>query len=102
MLAAVSLALLPFVRFDFDPLNLKDPKAESVITARDLMKDPMTTPYTAEILAPSLRQADALADRLGEAAGGRAGDHRGELRPEPTRSRNWRFSAICSCCSGRP
>ena len=65
MLAAASFALLPFVSFDFDPLNLKDPKAESVITARDLMKDPMTTPYTAEILAPSLRQAEALADRLG-------------------------------------
>ncbi len=64
VLAAVSLALLPSVRFDFDPLNLKDPKAESVRTARDLMKDPMTTPYTAEILAPSLRVADALADRL--------------------------------------
>ncbi len=64
VLAAVSLALLPFVRFDFDPLNLKDPKAESVRTARDLMKDPMTTPYTAEVLAPSLREADALADRL--------------------------------------
>ena len=52
------------VRFDFDPLNLKDPKAESVMTARDLMKDPMTTPYTAEMLAPSLREAEALADRL--------------------------------------
>lgn len=65
VLAAVSFALLPFVRFDFDPLNLKDPTAESVVTARDLMKDPMTTPYTAEILAPSLSQAEALADRLG-------------------------------------
>jgi uncharacterized protein len=64
VLAAVSLALLPSVRFDFDPLNLKNPKAESVRTARDLMKDPMTTPYTAEILAPSLAEGDALAGRL--------------------------------------
>src|SRR3954454_19830059 len=64
VLAVASFALLPFVSFDFDPLNLKDPKAESVITARDLMNDSMTTPYTAEILAPSLRQAEALADRV--------------------------------------
>ena len=66
VLAAVCLALLPRVGFDFDPLDLKNPKSESVATARDLMKDPMTTPYTAEILAPSLGAAEALADRLGK------------------------------------
>ncbi len=64
VLAAACLALLPRVSFDFDPLNLKDPKSESVATARDLMKDPMTTPYTAEILAPSLGEAEGVADRL--------------------------------------
>jgi uncharacterized protein len=66
LLAAGSLALLPYIAFDFDPLNLKNPKAESVSTARDLMKDPMTTPYTAEILAPSLEDAKTLANRVGE------------------------------------
>jgi hopanoid biosynthesis associated RND transporter like protein HpnN len=65
-LAAICLALLPWLRFDFDPLNLKDPTSESVSTARDLMNDPMTTPYTAEILAPSLRAAEAIALRLGK------------------------------------
>ncbi len=64
VLAAAGLALLPLVSFDFDPLNLKDPKSESVATARDLMRDPMTTPYTAEILAPSLSEAERVADRL--------------------------------------
>lgn len=64
LLAAISLAMLPWLRFDFDPLNLKNPKSESVASARDLMNDPMTTPYTAEILAPSLRDAEALAERL--------------------------------------
>ncbi|HEV8678278.1 MAG TPA: MMPL family transporter, partial [Stellaceae bacterium] len=64
VLAAVCLALLPRVSFDFDPLNLKDPKSESVVTARDLMKDAMTTPYPAEIIAPSLSAAEAIADRL--------------------------------------
>src|SRR6266851_2487836 len=65
LLMAGSIALLPRVAFDFDPLNLKSPKSESVSTALDLMKDPMTSPYTAEILAPSLKDAEALADRLG-------------------------------------
>jgi len=66
LLAAVSIALLPQIAFDFDPLNLKNPNSESVSTARDLMKDPMTTPYTAEILAASLDDAKALAERVGE------------------------------------
>jgi hopanoid biosynthesis associated RND transporter like protein HpnN len=58
------LALLPFWRFDFDPLNLKDPKTESVSTLFDLMSDPSTTPYTIDILAPSIADADELAQRL--------------------------------------
>jgi uncharacterized protein len=66
VLAAVCLALLPALRFDFDPLNLKDPKSESVATARDLMNDPMTTPYTAKLLASSLDEAQAIADRLAQ------------------------------------
>jgi hopanoid biosynthesis associated RND transporter like protein HpnN len=65
-LAALCIALLPSIRFDFDPLNLKNSQSESVATARDLMNDPMTTPYTAEILAPSLSAAEAIADRLGK------------------------------------
>ena len=64
VLAVLCLALLPQVGFDFDPLNLKNPKSESVSTVRDLMKDPLTTPYPAEILAPSLAAAETIADRL--------------------------------------
>jgi uncharacterized protein len=64
LLAAVSIALLPRLSFDFDPLNLKSPLSESVSTARDLMRDPTTSPYTAEILAPSLPEAEALAASL--------------------------------------
>jgi hopanoid biosynthesis associated RND transporter like protein HpnN len=64
LLAVTGIALLPRISFDFDPLNLKDPKSESVAMARDLMQDPMTTPYTAEILAPSQGEAERVADRL--------------------------------------
>jgi len=64
LVAAICLVLLPHWRFDFDPLNLKDPKTESVATLFDLMSDPSTTPYTIDVLAPSLAAADALARRI--------------------------------------
>jgi hopanoid biosynthesis associated RND transporter like protein HpnN len=66
LLVAGSLALLPRVTFDFDPLDLKDPNSESMATVLDLVKDPQTTPYTIEIVAPSLAAATALGDRLGD------------------------------------
>jgi hopanoid biosynthesis associated RND transporter like protein HpnN len=64
LLALGSLALLPRLSFDFDPLNLKNPYSESVMTARDLMRDSTTTPYTAEVLAPSLAEAEQIADSV--------------------------------------
>jgi hopanoid biosynthesis associated RND transporter like protein HpnN len=62
--ALVSVALLPLVRFDFDPLNLKSPKVESMTTLRALAADPDRTPYAINVLAPSLVEAQALAQRL--------------------------------------
>ena len=62
--ALASLALLPFVRFDFDPLNLKSPKVESMTTLQALAADPDWTPYAINVLAPSLEQAEAMARRL--------------------------------------
>src|SRR6185503_7469887 len=54
------------LRFDFNPLHLKDPKAESVASMIDLMQDPLRTPYNIEILAPNIEAAQALAERLGK------------------------------------
>ncbi len=56
--------LVPWARFDFDPLNLKDRKTESVSTLFDLMADSRTSPYSATVLVPSLDAADALARRV--------------------------------------
>jgi hopanoid biosynthesis associated RND transporter like protein HpnN len=53
------------LRFDFNPLHLKDPKVESVASMVDLMRDPLRTPYNIEILAPNIEAAQALADKLG-------------------------------------
>jgi uncharacterized protein len=62
--AIVSVALLPLVRFDFDPLNLKSSTVESMTTLRALTADPDRTPYAINVLAPSSAEAQALAPRL--------------------------------------
>ena len=64
VVAVVCLLLMPLVRFDFNPLNLRSSHTESVSTALDLMREPETSPNTIDALAPSLAQAVALADRL--------------------------------------
>jgi hopanoid biosynthesis associated RND transporter like protein HpnN len=60
-----SIALLPLVRFDFNPLHLRNPKGEAMATLADLMRDPQRTPYTIDILRPSLAAADATAAQIG-------------------------------------
>jgi hopanoid biosynthesis associated RND transporter like protein HpnN len=62
--AVASAALLPMLRFDFDPLHLRNPQVESMVTLADLMADSNRTPNTIDILAPSLAEADALARRV--------------------------------------
>ena len=57
------------VRFDFDPLDLKDPHTESVSTLFDLMKDPDFNPYTIDILGPSLENAEQLANQIKQLRG---------------------------------
>lgn len=59
-----STALLPFVRFDFDPLNLKDADTESVRTLRDLMADGEASRYSIKFLAKNLAVAREQAERL--------------------------------------
>ena len=64
VLALAAAALLPHARFDFDPLNLKDPKSESVATLHDLMKGGQSGEYGIDILAPDPAAARLLAQRL--------------------------------------
>lgn len=58
------LPLLTQLRFDFNPLNLRSPKVESVATFLDLAKDPLTTPNVIDIVSPTLAAADALGEKL--------------------------------------
>ena len=62
--AFASLAALPFVRFDFNPLHLKSERVESMKTLRDLPSHPDWTPDTVNVLAPSLGAAEPLERRL--------------------------------------
>jgi uncharacterized protein len=62
--ALASLLALPRLDFDFDPLNLKDPQAESVVTFHLLQGDPATSPHVIDILAPSIEAADRIAGEL--------------------------------------
>ena len=62
----VSLALMAFVRFDSNPLDLRSPNVESVATLFDLMKNPITSPNTIDVPALSLTDADSVAARIAQ------------------------------------
>jgi hypothetical protein len=65
--ALVVLGGLPFLlnlRFDSNPMNLRDQSVESVATFLDLSKDPQTAPNKIEVLAPSLTAAEDMARRI--------------------------------------
>jgi hopanoid biosynthesis associated RND transporter like protein HpnN len=61
---AAGLPLLQRLQFDFNPINLRSDKVESVATFNDLMKDPATSPNTIDILTPSLADAEALGAKI--------------------------------------
>lgn len=58
------LPLLFNLRFDSNPMNLRDQRVESVATFLDLNRDAETSPMTLDVVAPSLAAARALAERL--------------------------------------
>jgi hopanoid biosynthesis associated RND transporter like protein HpnN len=58
------LPLLYFLHFDFNPMNLRNPKSESIATYLELRRDPATGASAIDILAPSLAVASEMADRL--------------------------------------
>lgn len=64
VLALLALGLMPFLRFDFNPLDLRSDKMESVSTLLDLMASPETSPNTIDVLAPNLKAADAKASQI--------------------------------------
>lgn len=64
VLALASAFALPYVRFDYNPLNLRDPNTESVQTYRDLLADSETSPWTASVLVKGEADVASLKARL--------------------------------------
>jgi hypothetical protein len=65
--ALVILAASPslyWLRFDFNPMNLRNPKVESVATFLQLQKDHVSGENDIEALEPSLTVADQIAAKL--------------------------------------
>ena len=58
-----AVAVAPGVRFDFDPLNLKDPETESVSTMLELLADEPRSGYAVSVLAETLEEARRIAQR---------------------------------------
>ncbi len=64
LLVLAGTPLLRHLPFDFNPVNLQNPNSASVMTYRELERNPETSGNDAEILAPSLDKADAAAKHL--------------------------------------
>jgi hopanoid biosynthesis associated RND transporter like protein HpnN len=63
-LTLVAIGLLTQVRFDFNPLNLRNPDSESVSTFRELLKTKTSSPMTLTVLADDGEEAKSVAQRL--------------------------------------
>jgi len=66
LVAIGGLPLLFYLQFDFNPINLRNPKVESIATFLDLRNDPNIGANSINVLKPSLPEAVAAAERLGK------------------------------------
>ena len=64
VIVAAGLPLLFWLRFDFNPMNLRSPKVESVATYLQLKSDPNNGINDISVLSPSLAAADQLVPKL--------------------------------------
>jgi hopanoid biosynthesis associated RND transporter like protein HpnN len=64
VLAVAAVAVSPWLVFDSDPLDTKNPNTEAMRTLRDLINNPLTNPYTIDVLTPDAGAAKALAEKL--------------------------------------
>ncbi len=64
LVVACASPALYWLKFDFNPLDLQNPKSEAISTYLELQKDRSTGANATQALAPSLQQANAVAERL--------------------------------------
>ena len=64
LLGVGALLLLPYVTFDNNPMNLRDPDSESVIAFKELLAQSRNSPWTLTVLAATREDATRYADSL--------------------------------------
>ena len=64
LLVVAGLPLLYFMKFDFNPINLRNPKAESIATFLDLRKDPNTGANAINVMTNSEADAKKIEAKL--------------------------------------
>jgi hopanoid biosynthesis associated RND transporter like protein HpnN len=64
VVVVAGLPLLYWLRFDFNPINLRSPKTEAVSTYLSLKNDPEAGTNDIQVLEPSLQAADQVAAKL--------------------------------------
>ena len=64
LVVIAGLPLLAFLRFDFNPLDLRNPNEEAMTTFSELSQDPLMNANLMEVLAASTDAAAAVAKKL--------------------------------------
>jgi hopanoid biosynthesis associated RND transporter like protein HpnN len=64
LVAVAGLPLLYFLRFDFNPINLRSPKVESIATFLDLRSDPNTGANAINVMTNSEADAKKIEEKL--------------------------------------
>nr|WP_210313498.1 MMPL family transporter [Rhodopseudomonas rhenobacensis] len=64
LIAVLGLPLLYFLHFDFNPINLRNPKVESIATFLDLRKDPNAGANAVNVMAPSVAAAKEVEAKM--------------------------------------
>lgn len=64
LVALAGVPLLFYLRFDFNPINLRSPTVESVATFLDLRTDPNVGANAINVIVPSVDDIDKVAERL--------------------------------------
>ncbi|MEO1052010.1 MAG: MMPL family transporter [Bacteroidota bacterium] len=60
----ITIAFMPYVKFDYDPINLRDPESESVSTIKSLIASGSFTPWTINIITDNQEEALELSAQL--------------------------------------
>lgn len=64
LVAVAGLPLLHYMKFDFNPMNLRNAKAESIATYLDLRKDPNTSANAIDVMTRSEADAKKIGAKL--------------------------------------